>query len=127
MGSPDGDDAMALPSLVMVNTGERSPLTDGEAVGTSEDATSSSIIVDAVMKSLSSSLIASHVLGATGFPDSRGKSRSPPRAIADRAYLGVASTPPSCGTRHGATSLATTPPRSVALSQGVPTPVTRKS
>ncbi len=79
------------------------------------------------MKSLSSSLIASHVLGATGFPYSRGKSRSPPRAIADRAYLGVASTPPSCGTRHGATSLAPTPPRSAALSQGVPTPVTRKS
>ena len=127
VGSPDGDDAMALPSLIMADTGERIPIADGDALDASEDATSSLIIVDAVTKSLSSSLAGSHVLGATGSSESRGKSRSPPLAIADRTDRGAASTPPFRGTIHSRTSPAPTPPRSVHLSQGPPTLVTRKS
>ena len=52
VGSPDGDDAMALPSLIMTYTGERIAVADGDTVEASEDATSSLVIVDAVMKSL---------------------------------------------------------------------------
>ena len=73
--SPNGDEAMALPSLVMTGAGESFLLTDGHDVEGSEEAASSFIIVDAVMKSLSSSLTASHVHGATGSSESRGKSR----------------------------------------------------
>jgi hypothetical protein len=40
---------------------------------------------------------------------------------------GVASTPPSRGTRHSGTSPAPTPQRSAPLSQGTPTSMTRKS
>ena len=109
VGSPDGDDVVALPYLVMADTGERIALADGDAVDVSEDATSSLIIVDAVMKSLSSSLAASRVQGATGSPESRGKSRSPPPAIVDHTDRGAASTPPSRGTRHSGTSPAPTP------------------
>ena len=58
---------------MMADTGERIPITDGDVVDASKDAKSSLIIVDAVRKSLSSSLVASHVLGATGSSESRGK------------------------------------------------------
>ena len=56
--SPDGNDAMAIPSLIKTDTCERIAITDGETADASEDAASSLIIVDAVMKSLSSSLVA---------------------------------------------------------------------
>ncbi len=36
VGSPDGNDAVAMPSLVKSNTGERIPLMDGDAVEGSE-------------------------------------------------------------------------------------------
>ena len=75
---------MAMPSVIMADSGERIAITDGDTVEASEDASTPTIIVDVVMKSLSSSLAASGVMGATGSSDSRGKSRSPPRAIADR-------------------------------------------
>ena len=64
---------MAMPSLIMAETGERIALTDGETVEASEDAATPTIIVDAVMKSLSSSLVASGVMGATGSSESMGK------------------------------------------------------
>ena len=73
VGSPDGDDAMAFPSLIMMDTKGRLSITAGDTVDASEDATSSLIIVVAVMKSLSLSLVASHVMGATGSSESRGK------------------------------------------------------
>jgi hypothetical protein len=63
-----------MPSIIMTESGERVALTDGDAVETSGDVSSSAIIVDAVMKSLTSSLAASGVMGSS---DSRGKSRSP--------------------------------------------------
>ena len=69
-GSPEGDDANAMPSLVISETGDCMPLTDGDAVEGSEFTANSFIIADAVMKSLASSLTASHVLGATCFPAS---------------------------------------------------------
>ena len=78
--SPNGDVLMALPSLVMTGTGEGIPLTDGGVVECSEEVASSLTIVDAAMKSRSSSLTASHAHGATGSSESRGKSRSPRRA-----------------------------------------------
>ena len=59
----DGQETMATPSLVMAEIGERIALTDGDAVEASEDASSPMISVDAVMKSLSSSLVASGVMG----------------------------------------------------------------
>ena len=61
--SPDGHETMVVPSLIMTDTGERIAIADGETVDASEDASSSMIIVDAVMKSLSSSLAASGVMG----------------------------------------------------------------
>ena len=118
--SPNGDDATALPALAMTGTGEIIPLTDGDAVEGSEEVASSLITVDAVMRSLSSSLTASHVHGATGSSESRGKSRSPTLGIANRAERGITSTPPSCGTRQSGTSLAATPLRNVAITWGVP-------
>ena len=48
--------AVAMPSITMADSGERIALEDGDAVETSGDASSSAIIVDAVMKSLASSL-----------------------------------------------------------------------
>ncbi len=74
---------MALPSLVMMNTGTCIPLADGDAVEASEEVASFLIVVDAVMKSLSSSLTASHVHGATGYSESRVKPRSPQLASAE--------------------------------------------
>ena len=74
--SPEGNDAMAIPSLVMADTGERVAIADGETLDASEYARSSLIIVDAAMKPLSSSLVGSHVMGAIGSSESRGKSRS---------------------------------------------------
>jgi hypothetical protein len=68
------------------------------------------VIVDAVMKSLTSSLAASGVMGATGSSDSRGKSRSPPRAISDRQERSSPNTPPSRGSRKSGISPAPTPP-----------------
>jgi hypothetical protein len=109
---------------VMVNKGESIPFRYGEAVEASEDATSSLIIEDAVLKSISSSLVASLVHGATCSSESRVKSRSLPLAIVDRAERGAASAPPSRGTRYSGSSPAPTLPRSVVQSQGVPTPVT---
>ena len=70
--SPEEQGAMAIPSLIMAEIGERIALTDGETVEASEDASIPMIIVDAVMKSLSSSLAASGVMGATGSSESRG-------------------------------------------------------
>ena len=62
----------------MADSGERTPITDGDDVDASEDATSSLIIVDAVTHSILSSLVASHVMGgAIGSSESRGKSISP--------------------------------------------------
>ena len=46
--SPDGDEAMALPSLVMTGTGERIPSLTAMLPKGSEEATSSLIIVDVV-------------------------------------------------------------------------------
>ena len=73
-----------MPSIIMADSGERIALTYGDTLEASEDASTPMIIVDVVMKSLSSSLAATGVMGATGSSDSRGKLRSPPRAIADR-------------------------------------------
>ena len=42
--SPDGNDAMAIPSLIMTDTGERIAITYGEAVDASEDDASSLIM-----------------------------------------------------------------------------------
>ena len=88
-----------MPSIIMAESGERIAITDGDAVETSEDVSPSVIIVDAVMKSLTSSLAASGVMGATGSSDSRGKSRSPPRAITDRPERSSPNTRPSRGSR----------------------------
>ena len=77
MESLNGDEAIELPSLVMTGTGEIIPLADGDVVECAEDFASSLIIVDAVMKSVSSSLTASHVHRATCSSESRGKPRSP--------------------------------------------------
>ena len=82
--SPEEQRAMAMPSIIMADSGERIALTDGDTVEASEDASTPMIIVDVAMKSLSSSLADYGVMGATGSSDSRGKSRSPPRAISDR-------------------------------------------
>ena len=56
----------------VTGSGEHLAISDGDAVETSGDASPSVIIVDAVMKSLTSSLSASGVMGATGSSDSRG-------------------------------------------------------
>ena len=56
----------------MADSGERIALTDVDTVEASEDASIPMIIVDAVMKSLSSSLAVAGVMGATGSSDSRG-------------------------------------------------------
>ena len=63
---------------MIAETGKRIPLEDGDAVEGSEFTANSLIIADAVMKSLSSSLTASHVLGATGSSESRKNFISPP-------------------------------------------------
>ena len=116
--SPEEYGAMAMPSIVMAESGERIAISDGDAVETSEDVSPSVIIVDAVMKSLTSSLAASGVMGATGSSHSRGKSRSPPRAIADRQERSSPHTPPSRGSRKSGMSPAPTPLiRSTAPSQ----------
>jgi hypothetical protein len=66
LDSPEEQGAMAMPSIIMADSGERIALTDGDTVEASEDASTPMIIVDVVMKSLSSSLAASGVMGATG-------------------------------------------------------------
>ena len=73
--SPEEQGAVAMPSIVMADSGERIAITDGDAVEASEYDSTPMIIVDVVMKSLSSSLAASGVMGATGSSDSRGKSK----------------------------------------------------
>ena len=117
-----------MPSIIMADRGEQIALTDGDTVEASEDASTPIIIVDVAMKSLSSSLAASGVMGATGSSDSRGKSRSPPRAIIDRLERRSPNTPPSRGSRKSGISLAPTPPpRSVPQSQDVVTLVSRQA
>ena len=69
--SPEEQGAMAMPSIIMAESGERIAIADGDTAEASEDASTPMIIVDAVMKSLSSSLAASGVMGATGSSDSR--------------------------------------------------------
>ena len=101
---------MVSPSLIMSETGERIALRDGESVEASEDTSTPTVFVDAVMKSLSSSLVASGVMGAIGSSESRGKSRPRPRAIADRPDRSSPNTPPSRGTRQSGVSLVPTPP-----------------
>ena len=91
--SPEEQGAMAMPSIIMAESGERVAITDGDVVEPSEYVSPSAIIVDAVMKSLTSSLAASGVMGATGSSDSRGKSRSPPRAIVDQLERSSPNTP----------------------------------
>ena len=91
--SPEEQGAMATPSLIMTDTGERIYITDRETVEASEDASSSMIIVDAVMNYLSSSLVVSGAMGAIGSSESRGKSRSPPRASVDRPDRSAPNTP----------------------------------
>ena len=126
--SPEEQGAMAMPSLIMADIGERIALTDGETVEASEDASTPMIIVVAATKPLSPSLVASCVMGANGSSESRGKSRSPPRAIADRLDRNSPNTPPSRGTRQSGVSLAPTPPSSSAhQSHGMVTLVTRHS
>ena len=53
--SPEEQGAMVVPSIIMADSGERIAITDGYTVEASEDASTPMIIVDAVMKSLSSS------------------------------------------------------------------------
>ena len=77
VGSLDGDDAMALPLLITADAGDRLAIADGDTVEASEDATSSLIIVDAVMKSLSSSLAAPHAMGGNGLFGVEGKVEIP--------------------------------------------------
>ena len=126
--SPEEQGAMAMPSLIMAETGERIAMTDSETVEASEDASTSMLIVDAAMKSLSSSLVGSGVMGVIGSSASRGQSRFPPRAITDRPDRSSPNTPPSRVFRKSGISLAPTPPpRSVPQSQGVVTPVTRQA
>ena len=82
VGSPEGDESFATPSLVIAETGDRIPLEAGDVVGGSKFTANSFTIADAVMKSLSSGLTASHVLGAS---ESRNKSRPPPPGSVKRA------------------------------------------
>ncbi len=109
---------MAMTYLVIVVTGERIPLTDGDAAEGSEMTANSFIIADAMMKSLSSSLATSYVLGATGSSECRRKSRSPTPGSVTRAERRAPGTPQSRSTRHSGVSLASTPPRNVALTPG---------
>ena len=67
------------------------------------------MIAESVMKSLTSSVTASRVLGLTGSSESRKKYRSPPREITDRPGRSQQSTPPSRGTVRSGASPANTP------------------
>ena len=62
-----------MPSLIMAESGERIALTVGDTVEASEDASTPTIIVDAVMKSLSSSLGASGVMAGNWLIRLEGK------------------------------------------------------
>ena len=50
LDSFDEQGAMAMPSIIMAESGERIAITDGDVVETSEDVSPLVIIVDAVMK-----------------------------------------------------------------------------
>ncbi len=64
---------MAMPSIIMAESGERIAIADGDAVEASEDASTPTIIVDAVMKYLSSSLAAFWRYGCNGIVGLEGK------------------------------------------------------
>ena len=116
-GSPAGEEAFAAPTLI---GGPRREVPAIEDSGEGPEFVESYIIADVVMKSLTSSSTASHVMGATGSSESRRKSRSPPpRGNVQLAERSAPGTPSLRGTRRSRTSPAMTPSRP-ALELNVP-------
>ena len=89
-GSPIGEESFAMPVAVGEAEIELPAIEDGDDSHLFAD---SHLIAESVMKSLTSSVTASPVLGLTGSSASRMKSRSPPREITDRPGRSQQSTP----------------------------------